>query len=571
MDPEIEDSTDAISKHKNGFELFVIQVASIFSLPIVTRLARVFDYSTEEIDKYSHAKDPGSDFIHSLKEKHIISFSDISRITEALKAIDLRGISDDVERLFKRNRENVKNEAQKKILIHALKNTYTEFFDKLQPSPFKDKLVHVNEVFFDCGVEVLHTEGLHESWERLESRHCILDDPQKASTRFLVLGEHGFGKSTLVQQLAYDWRNKCEQSPLREVEIFIFLKLSRVIHSLSIFASIKELLLSSEPDLSAENVHEIMNNAKSVVMVLHDFDKYVQKVNKSKKYDVIEIIKGQMFPKFRVILTTVPSCIPNGMPQSTIKVRLTGFDSDAQNIYFCKALGTTEELMKIKSEIEQNPMMVELCKIPFFFGIVLNLISEGNVPFSFKTVTKFFRYMIGSFHEQMKNKLRNEDRSKQEKINADHRRLDKLSFEALTEGNQEGKWIKQELRGLIGGALYDQYVAVGILVEEEVVMVNESPNAPTSTLVQRKTQTRFYHSIFREWFAAHYISAQRRVLNFENKLRKLYASGSKYVFQFACGLNPASTSSIIKYLQKCKDSGDLIQRCLLEQKENLQK
>lgn len=571
MDSDREDITDTINEQKKGFEIFAIKVALIFSLPIVTKLARLFDYSTEEIDKFCHAKDPGSDFIHSLQEKNIIKFSDISRILEALKAVDLRKVSDDVKRLFQQSHENVENEARKKLLINALKKTYTDFFNDIQPIPFKDRLLHVNEVFLEGGIEVFHMKGLRESWEKLDSHHCILDDSRKTATRFLLLAKPGFGKSTLAQQLAYDWRNKIEESPLREVEIFILLKLSQVNHSFSIFASIKHLLLSSEPKLSTKNVHDIMSNTKSVVMVLHDFDKYVQTVTTDYKDDVIEILKGQMFPTFRVILTTDPSCIPREMPQSTIKVRLTGFDSDAQDKYFHEALGTTEEVKKIKSEIEGNQMMCELCKVPFFFGLILNLVSEGNVPFSYKTVTKFFRYMIGSFHEQMKNKLRKEERSKQEKINADHRKLDKLSFEALTEENQEGKWIKQELRSFIGEALYDQYVAVGILVEEEVVKIDESPNTPTSALVQRKTQTKFYHSIFCQWFAAHYISAQARWFNFENKLKKLYASGSQYVFQFACGLNPASTSSIIKYLQKCKDSGDLIQRCLLEQNENLQK
>lgn len=571
MNPDTEDITDAISQEKKGFELFVIQVASVFSLPIVMKLARVFDYSTQEIDNYGHAKDPGPDFIHSLKEKHIISFNDISRIIDALKAIDSHEVSDDVKRLFEKSREKAKSEAWKKILVSALKRTYTDFFNDIQPIPFKDRFLHVNEVFLDSGIEVLLMKGVHESWERLESHHCIFEDSRKTSTRFLLLGEPGFGKSTLIQQLAYDWRMKCIQSPLREVEIFIFLKLSQVNHSFTVFSSIKRLLLSSEQKLSTENVEKILNNAKSVVMVLQGFDRYVQTGKSDNKDDVMKIIKGQMFPNFRVVVTTTPSCIPRGMPQSTMKIRLIGFDSNAQDKYFREALGTTEEIMNIKSKIEDNPMMLEICKVPFFFGVVLNLISEGNVPFSFKTVTKFFRYMIGSFHEQMMNKLRKEDRSKQEKINADHRKLDKLSFEALTEENQEGKWIKQELRRFIGEALYDQYVAVGILVEEEVVKVDESHNVPVSALVQRKTQTKFYHRIFRQWFAAHYISDQARSFNFENKLRKLHSSDSQYVFQFACGLNPASASSIIKYLQKCKNSRDLIESCLLEQKENIQK
>lgn len=457
--------------------------------------------------------------------------------------------------------------AWKKILINALKRTYTDFFNDIQPIPFKDRFLHVNEVFLDSGIEVLHMKGLHESWEKLESHHCILGDSRKTLTRFLLLGEPGFGKSTLIQQLAYDWRTKCEQSPLQEVEIFIFLRLSQVNHSFSVFSSIKRLLLSSEEQLSPENVKETVKSAKSVVMVLQGFDKYVQTVRNDKKDDVIEIIKGEMFPNFRVIVTTTPSCIPRGMPQSTIKIRLTGFGSDAQDKYFHEALGTTEEVVRIKSEIEGNPMMLELCKIPFFFGIVLNLISEGNVPFTFKTVTKFFRYMIGSFHEQMKNKLRNEDRSKQEKINVDHRKLDKLSFEALTEVNQEGKWVKQELRRFIGEALYDQYVAVGILVEEEKVKVDESPNAPTSALVQRQTQTRFYHSIFRQWFAAHYISDQARTFNFDKKLKKLYQYDSEYVFRFACGINSVASPKIINFLKKCENSSNLVKLCTLEHKE----
>lgn len=464
------------------------------------------------------------------------------------------------------NRDQQQN-ARKKILINALKRTYSEFFNDIQPIPLKDKSLHVNEVFLGRGIKRLEMRGLHETWETLESHHRILEDLGKTATRFMLLGEHGYGKSTLAQQLAYDWRTECRNSPLREVEIFILLKLSQVKHSTPIVVSIKKLLLSNEPNLSTDNVQEILSSTKSVVMLLEGFDKYVQEVKKKIKDEVMETIKGEMFRDFRVILTTTPLCKPRGMPQSTITVKLTGFDEDARDKYFRSALGETKEFLEIKSEIEANPMMCELCRVPFFFGIVLNLISEGKVPFSFKTVTKSFRYLFASFYEKMKSRLRDKDQTKNYDSSAkDHRTLNKLSFEVLTEQKQEERWVKKELRKLIGVSLYDHYIAVGILVEEEAVRIDESPNIPTSSLVQRITRTRFYHRIFRQWFAAHYISSQAKTFNFDKILKKISQSYSEYVFQFACGINSIASSKIIKYLQKCENS-EIVELCILEQKE----
>ncbi|KAJ8051185.1 Protein NLRC5 [Holothuria leucospilota] len=603
---EFDTDTEVIG----GFGRFLVAVAAFLTIATVRQLANVFNYPPARIEEFENDRNPGYVFVMSLRERGIIVPNDVSILIDALRDIDLHGIAYEVTRAFEKHCEkrgsfgstnkvggrghrlsmdevtdsfrgqlffsqspvdvSPNQRLQKASFINSVTITYRRLYDKVQPIPFiRDKLLCVDNVFIDSGVERRTKVGTKEAWQKLESYHCLFNDLPPAPTRCILFGEPGFGKSTLALQLVYDWCNSCLNSPLKEVDILIFLRLRQLIDVSSIFKAIKQFILPHDSPLSEKDITEIVYSSKLVVILLDGFDEYANKRGEDDD-DVTKVMKGLMFERFFVVVTTRPSMKPVEMPATTVQLRLTGFDSEAQDNYLRKNVAGTDSkaIQKIKSYIEKNQILRDLCEVPLFFAMFSHMFSEKETSMKFDSATSFFRYMIGSFHEHMKNKLNGSELKKYEQLEKDHRKLDKASFEALTGEKQEIVWMKNQLQKLIERDLYDQYIAVGILVEEETVVFNDRPGSPTSALAFRNIQTRFYHKLFCEWYAAHHISNLAKkalTLTLNRALRKIDLFELQYVLRFACGINPTASSRIIKYLQTVEGGDKFAILCILEQ------
>ncbi|KAJ8051077.1 NACHT, LRR and PYD domains-containing protein 2 [Holothuria leucospilota] len=200
----------------------------------------------------------------------------------------------------------------------------------------------VNNVFIDSGIEYFNKEGKSQTdrgtWHKLDSYNSIFTDPRLAHAMvYVLLGEPGYGKSTLALQYVYEWCNRCHDSPLKGVEMLIFLRLRYLKRGVSIFNAIKQSLLSSDSTLSDDDIANIIKSCKSVVIVFDGFDEYASQGDSSKD-DVMKIIERKMFRKCKVVLTTRPSSKPPILAHKTEQVRLTGFDDQARERYILKAV-----------------------------------------------------------------------------------------------------------------------------------------------------------------------------------------------------------------------------------------
>ncbi|KAJ8046723.1 hypothetical protein HOLleu_05494 [Holothuria leucospilota] len=155
----------------------------------------------------------------------------------------------------------------------------------------------------------------------------------------------------------------------------------------------------------------------------------------------------------------------------------------------------------------------------------------------------------------------------------------------------------------LGQDFYDQYVRIGILVEEEVLDISDDPNAIISEHIQYKTEVRFYHKLFCEWYAAHHLSdyasrddvsidpweeskEAKRSYSLEESvnneteeepeygnnierqtdhyLKYLDPFDLQYVYRFSCGLNRVAADKIIGYLKTQTDAKKFAILCILE-------
>lgn len=187
----------------------------------------------------------------------------------------------------------------------------------------------------------------------------------------------------------------------------------------------------------------------------------------------------------------------------------------------------------------------------------------------------------------------------------EHKNLDKVAFEGLTSQKEKLTWQKETLCNELGEEFYEQYVRIGILVEEDCIIINDNPGEHAKDNIHRKTEVRFFHKLFCEWYAAHYVSdyasnndlivtktsgirdpselastkPNTNVLEtcsdspndvLSHFLERLPPGANEYVYRFACGLNRAAGEKIINYLESIEDGEKFAILCILEQHGDVQ-
>ncbi|PIK46266.1 hypothetical protein BSL78_16873 [Apostichopus japonicus] len=277
------------------------------------------------------------------------------------------------------------------------------------------------------------------------------------------------------------------------------------------------------------------------------------------------------------LLTTRSFCLPKNIAPQAHRLRLTGFNDSARDQYIYKAVAGNdrESAEVIKRKLQQNPVLGDLCQVPLFFVMFAHMTHESKELQTFKSVTSFFRYMISCFHSHSRNKIKDVNiQRKNEELERRHNELNKVAFEALSGDKQDIQWGSEILQKRLGEDFYDLYNHIGILVEEEVL-----ENVPQSVVhMQYTKKVRFYHKLFCEWYAAHYIASvlsetnnisnsEREYEDMDKLLSNMDPFDLQYVYRFACGLNKSASDKIIRYLQESVKDQRFAALCFLEQVE----
>lgn len=460
---------------------------------------------------------------------------------------------------------------KKSIFIEQLKLKYEDLYSAVEPIPYiKDRMYSVESVFVEVGLEKVISKGVTEC---LDTRHSVFTKPSVKSSRRILEGEPGYGKSTLMLQYAFDWCNSALESPLKDVEILILLRLRQLGGVSSIYKAIKQFILPRDTVLTINDIRTILSQSKSTVVILDGYDEYPDRDDESSNINFI--IKRQMFQKLEVILTTRSSCLPKVYSPVTKRVKVTGFDDKARETYVLKAIRGKKEAKeadrktynKIRNRLQENPAIAYLCQAPLFFVMFAHMSFESDEIPRYESVTNFFQRIISCFHGHMRNKMQDENTEQFNLREEKHTLLDGIAFNSICGKTKKLVWQKEQLSKKLGTEFYDHYIRLGILIEEEIQQVNFNINSNDGHIPQA-IEVRFYHKLFCEWYAAHALAEKAARLD-RRKLRKLLGHLDpiefQYLYRFACGLNQQAAKKIISFLQGVMKGEKFAILCILEQ------
>ncbi|KAJ8017888.1 NACHT, LRR and PYD domains-containing protein 10 [Holothuria leucospilota] len=458
---------------------------------------------------------------------------------------------------------------KKDIFLRQLKEKYKDLCDGVRPVPYrKDEMLSVNSVFVDCVIESLCLKGAGQrrkkEWKTLQSYLKLFSVREEKSTRRILQGEPGFGKSILCLQVAHDWCNT--HSNFSDVDLLILLRLKQLGGVKSIYTAIKCYILPKDTTLNENDIKEIVKTFGSVLVILDGFDEYPDQ-DTSKESDVISIISRQMFQECTVVITTRSSYIPMNYPPSTKIYRLRGFDENSRLNYIQNLISDGNvDANKIERDIMNAPILSDLSQIPLLFAIFVNLTQESDGIKQVASVTEVFKYIISAFHKHTKNLMVHENVVKYDSFEKDHPALDEICFQAVSNEKQCIVWEKDAIIKKIGLEFYKHYVRIGILVEEEVT--KDYPGGSTISDVETRVEVSFVHKLFCEWFASHYLRdhlKQHPEEMLEEFLKHVDPSSLQYVYRFACGLNIDCAKQLISYLPRIDGGVTCAILCIQEQ------
>lgn len=449
-----------------------------------------------------------------------------------------------------------------------MKSIYENQYSKVTPIPFlSHKIFGIEEIFVQGGIKFCTSDQGkgHPKWTTLESYQDIA--AKKAPiTSFLriVEGDPGQGKSTLALQFVYDWCTKKCESPLKDVDLLVFLQLRQLRNIKNIFQAIKLLLLPKYTSFTEETIKSIIQKCSSVVFILDGYDEFP---NRNEQNDINDMIKTLIFHQAMIILTTRSNFRPKEYAQNSTFFKLTGFDEKARNEYLFKVVQDDRNVAeRLKQRLDESPVLGEFILVPLFFAMYAHITYERDDQVMFDSVTKFFRYMISCFHSHLGNKPDN-NKDMYQSLEKAHESLEELAFNGLSGKKEKNIWSKEEMCANLGQNIFEYYLDIGILVSEEVRRIIDEPGISDSEHIQDVTEVRFYHKLFCEWYAAHYLSKHLNGLSetdMARLLNHLDPFNLQYVYRFVCGLNPDVAPTIIAYLKTLHGGDKFAILCLLE-------
>ena len=194
----------------------------------------------------------------------------------------------------------------------------------------------------------------------------------------LIEGAPGIGKSILLKEIHYKWANK---ELLQNYQLVLLVCLRDP--SLQQIQSVDDLLQfffigdkHATETISTCAKYLLANDGRNLTLLLDGYDEYPEQLRKSSL--IANILKRQVLPLCRLVVSSRPHASERLRKQATIRVDILGFTETEREHYIKQALpDQPHKIKELAQYLQQQPSVNSICFIPFNMAILLYLYKLG--------------------------------------------------------------------------------------------------------------------------------------------------------------------------------------------------
>ncbi|XP_072044179.1 NLR family CARD domain-containing protein 4-like [Amphiura filiformis] len=390
-----------------------------------------------------------------------------------------------------------------------------------------------------------------------------------SSTRIIIQGEAGTGKSTLMVKYVYDWAREDDlaSSPIRKFKLVFLLRLRDLEESSRLEEAIMKHLLPHDTKIIASQLRSfIEDHPEDCCVILDGYDEFRHSGLASAASDrsIVQMINNDILRKCFLILSSRPAKLSDlGKCLKEYKqFEVSGFSKNKIKNYINKFFGLKKELASsLIDYIESNNLDVGFAAAPLITQLLclywLNDAKSGDSKTVEATLSVSKLHLtLFDFLEQhyLAKQTTDSDFDTEELI----RDLGRVALKSLWPPNSQLVFAWKEMVTEIGDDNVTKACAVGLLHKHEATQskaYHKATKRKSSLSSWKKISTvEFFHTSAQEKCGGEYLAylSEHKEEEFNIFMQALKAPSdtlnAKMILLFACGASEKAATLILRHL-----------------------
>ena len=204
------------------------------------------------------------------------------------------------------------------------------------------------------------------------------DGKEGGSTRILIIGEAGIGKTILCASIAEDWANG---KLFQEFLMVFLLPLNQrgVTSAHNLLELFKNLEFDSKV-CSTVATYLMANKKENILMIADGWDE-LSESNSSKESFLYRLLFGDLVPSSSLTVVVTSKSAPVTQQSISRFITVKGFSEEMTKSYIqCEFSSNPGKLSTIMTQLESNPLLGSVCSVPINISMICSYFQSCDDP-----------------------------------------------------------------------------------------------------------------------------------------------------------------------------------------------
>ena len=312
----------------------------------------------------------------------------------------------------------------------------------------------------------------------------------------LIHGAPGMGKTTLCNEIAYQW---AENNLLMDTELLILIYLRDPV--ISFLNSLEDLIhyfykfdeVATEPSKQCAKVLS-ERHGSGLTIILDGFEEF----DNSSNSVITKIMDHRILPQCRIVVTSCPTASYMLQSKADVTVQVMGFNDESKRQYIEQEINDPDKIDRLESYLDEHASIRSICCIPMMMAILVCMYKEkGYLPNNSSELYDTFIAFTICHHLQKQNKVKSSF-VKLEDLPTECKALlfNLAHFAFLTLKNEKKVFSKEDFEIICPSLATSELETLGIVKFVDYFSIDKCKDCTFS----------FLHLSIHEYLAAYYIS-----------------------------------------------------------------